>query len=715
MPSQHAAQALMDAYLTIDPVRLEPAIWSLDPYLLWQVATNLRAMQGSSENIPDTLTFIAETKGGVGNVLHRSAAPANLSGNHAASSQQLPVWLSFFAFYNRVQSRYVTFRVSTKGDASDGTWFERVKELAQDQNIVRLQLGFSRTPRLGNDLFDSPGHGLQETPPHEATKNAWYLNSKVILGVLDDGCPFAHRAMRHSSDTTRVLALWNQSAYDPQKPPPGGWTLPPNSVFAPNTYGLELTHQAMNAALARHNRAGCVDEEALYTALDMRNAARQRSSHVALVLPLMACAGPDVAARPSTQAEEQSCLTYWGQDQASVAPLIAVQLPRELIRVSSGRWMGVQILDGLRYVMSVVDALYKGAPSPIVVVNISYGAIAGPHDGTGIVEEAMQELTKTLFKDRLAIVLAAGNAHGSARRFDQDQGYLPSGVHSSEKHLDQRPALFTLWVPPEKSRETYLELWFSRRLTEHDKVSVQVECEDQQGIQINVQMDEMKFWSDQSGKTAVGLVALRRPALSKTRSMALLVLAGTEAASDAPIVPSGRWRITVTAEGSPDYSVQAWVERDEVLVGSQRPQSAQLVSDEQDDVAAGLDDTNTLSNIATGAGVFVVGALNAYRGLSPLAPGAPVVSAYSSAMADDKYMDFSAVADTGYARTGIRTGGNLSGMVLRANGTSVAAPQVTRWIANGLANGWTLASLRYALGERPTEPQRSARVGKIIA
>ena len=52
-----------------------------------------------------------------------------------------------------------------------------------------------------------------------------------------------------------------------------------------------------------------------------------------------------------------------------------------------------------------------------VIVNLSYGPTTGPHDGTALLEEALNALITqfdgTQGKPKLEIVLAAGNAYFS--------------------------------------------------------------------------------------------------------------------------------------------------------------------------------------------------------------------------------------------------------------------------------------------------------------
>ena len=59
---------------------------------------------------------------------------------------------------------------------------------------------------------------VQRYSPH---KQAGDLSSPVaiqksqgtlLIGIIDSGCPFAHQAVRSTTDGTRVLAIWDQDA-----------------------------------------------------------------------------------------------------------------------------------------------------------------------------------------------------------------------------------------------------------------------------------------------------------------------------------------------------------------------------------------------------------------------------------------------------------------------------------------------------------------------
>ena len=70
----------------------------------------------------------------------------------------------------------------------------------------------------------------------------------------------------------------------------------------------------------------------------------------------------------------------------------------------------IHVLDGLRYILDRATSLAppRGVP---VVVNLSFGHIAGPHDGSSMLERAIHELIEAYRRAaRLEVVVAAGNS-----------------------------------------------------------------------------------------------------------------------------------------------------------------------------------------------------------------------------------------------------------------------------------------------------------------
>ena len=97
-------------------------------------------------------------------------------------------------------------------------------------------------------------------------------------------------------------------------------------------------------------------------------------------------------------------------------PIVCVQLPARTTANTSGGDLSPYAADALWYIRDRADDIGRSLglhPLP-VVINFSYGAIGGPHDGTSDLELLMD----ALIRERMAvhgvpleIVLPAGNSH----------------------------------------------------------------------------------------------------------------------------------------------------------------------------------------------------------------------------------------------------------------------------------------------------------------
>src|SRR4030095_13755021 len=77
---------------------------------------------------------------------------------------------------------------------------------------------------------------------------------------------------------------------------------------------------------------------------------------------------------------------------------------------SSGRWLARHALDGLHYIVESAGPETTG-----IVVNMSWGPQTGPHDGTALLEEAIDELVDSHQASPcpLEVVLPAGNTYSA--------------------------------------------------------------------------------------------------------------------------------------------------------------------------------------------------------------------------------------------------------------------------------------------------------------
>jgi hypothetical protein len=167
----------------------------------------------------------------------------------------------------------------------------------------------------------------------------------------------------------------------------------------PVPYGQEMRARNIDHLLADGGR---VDEDSLY-----RRAAAQlgqswlrsvsrRVAHGTHVMDL--AAGYDLS-----DAEREQ------------RPIVCVQLPEATTADPSGESLDAYALDAIRYILERADEIARRKPGRShlpVVINFSFGDVAGPHDGSSNLEKAIDELVRE--RRRMApleIVIPSGNAH----------------------------------------------------------------------------------------------------------------------------------------------------------------------------------------------------------------------------------------------------------------------------------------------------------------
>ena len=678
-----------------------------DPYALWALQTDFRAFKRRNK-LASELTFLLELDHPYVHTFPFAVAASDLTLG-ALIIQIAGVELRLPLVYTQRPFHFITLRLWIDG-LSNATLRAVVTALMNIAGVKRLQSGFQRPG------YDCPAPSEIYVPPILMPSPPSTATPAVVLGVVEDACPFGHAATLQDDQSTRIVSLWDQSNVAPPQAP---WTCP-----ATFPYGQQLTREALNGLLAQFRLDDDIDEEAMYANphVYMPDLMR-RSSHGAAVIdllagntPLLGVGTPDDGTPAPLTAGQLAA-----DELLRKAPIVVVRLPREQTMISSGRWLAVNAVDALHRIMGEARGL--GAPSPAppppLVVNVSYGAIAGSHDGTSMIESAVDELCDGY--ENMAVVVAAGNAHGTVHDCDAlgPAAVLAGGVHATHDLPPGKAVILTLQLPADKPFETYVEIWFSDPAKQpgadqwlaQDEVAVTVAGPDGV-IRCGVLPGMACYMPANGAQTVAGLVFVKKASQSLHRSMALLVLAATRLHADFVNATAGRWTITLVnlrqpgSAGARDLSVQAWVERDDTTFGIDRPQSARLVPN--DDGAAGhLNDQNIFSTLAGGQCTLSAGAL-----LQPRDElGHSAASAYTAAgPAVDKGPTMSAVADAGFALSGIRVAGSRSGMVLRANGTSMAAPQVARYVALRLASGEKLAQIRQSLPPGPRDARRGPKV-----
>lgn len=521
-------------------------------------------------------------------------------------------------------------------------------------------------PPIADLSFDPGNDALQDTNFESLSG----INAHgVAIGIIDDGIAFAHERFRDASGRSRVMAIWLQDIERGETGAPTKKGVSDQGV----AFGRRLDNEQINGLLARH-----ASETDIYRELGLIDFGRNtynplasRATHGTHVLD--AAAGYDPANQHS------------GSQSARLRPILAVQLPSVATLDTSGVTMGSYVLQAVRQIMLWAEKLGTNVP---LVINFSYGLSAGPKDGTHQLERALQELIS--YRNRRAstcLVLPAGNTY---RARTTARMTLAKG---EAKTLD--------WVIlPDDQTPNFLEIWLDAELGTRTTSPIEVILTPPGGLPSKAaQPTKGKLSALKLDGKSVSAAYYDAPGDKRGR----IFIAVNQTSSDGRIdcAPAGRWRLTLRNRSDQNVSAHLYIQRDNTPMGYRRP-GRQSYFDHSEaygrDEATGdynrLDDQKcpitrqeTLSALATTAtgkgenkGIIVVGAAEASEELLP----ARYTSSGPTILRDGP--DCAAVTEEGRAHWGVPAAGTLSGSLVRMSGTSVAAPQIVRRIADSFVS-----------------------------
>ncbi|MBB4040389.1 hypothetical protein GGR34_002042 [Microvirga flocculans] len=488
----------------------------------------------------------------------------------------------------------------------------------------------------------------------------------VVMGVIDDGIAFAHerfRSLVNGRWKSRVESWWLQD---------GAHQGSTSSV----PYGRELRKAEIDNLLDACNRAGHVDEDLLYRKaglIDFRQAGHKSAAW---------------RAAHGTHVMDLACGLVPYEPQAE-RPIVCVQLPTRVTAQTSGAALYPYALDAIAYILSCAEEISKerGYSHLPVVINLSYGRLAGPHDGTLDLESAIDDIVDNCAEHgiSLRVVLPSGNS------------YLYR-CHSQVSFERRSQTASLLWrVMPDDRTPSFLEIWLPPRKSglSASRIELKITSPTGQSRSIGETPGAVRWAS--GNQTYAKAHYVISPITQ--RGMFLIALAPTaQLDPTATLSPAGTWTIELRNRGlSRADTIHAWIQRDDTLYGfpSQGRQSCfdhacyarydhAGRDNEMDDAACVVKRDSTINGIATGQHPIVIGG---YLGKEMVA--APYSAAGSSipSASSPRKPDALAISDNSRVHRGVLAAGTRSGSVVAIGGTSVAAPQVARWCASQLASG----------------------------
>ena len=470
-----------------------------------------------------------------------------------------------------------------------------------------------------------------------------------VLGIIDDGCPFAHRAYRtNAAAPFAVKFIWDQ----------GGTSL----GSPPVNYGRTLLEGQLQTLVVNATAAGVVDEDAAYRKSGLPSL-RDATGH-----------GAQVMSHATGNARPHRQPSLGGRNDIAF-----VQLPPEALDDPSGRWMDHYALDGIQAIRFYARKMFL-PPAQHVVVNLSYGPQTGPHDGNSIFEQAVDQITEKADAEswKLNVVVPAGNSHLLRAH--------------AEFALAQNLKPLTWCVSPDSQVPSYLEIWppVGVSLTELDVTLTSptgeppitaVDLDVAQSLDGTATVTSMPF----CGKPNQYLIVMVIAATARPRESTAPVL---------PLAVPGRWKVGVTvrpgqtANGiahaylaridpnlgrklrghigylySPNYDPQRYLRASSHLSVSPPPSSVEVMA------------RGSLSGIATGSRVEVAaGYVSSGKPANIVRKPSMYSSGGRSRIATRIGPDYAYPTDDSPVLYGRLAGGNRSGTVTRLVGTSFAAP-----------------------------------------
>ncbi len=321
----------------------------------------------------------------------------------------------------------------------------------------------------------------------------------VVVGIVDWGLDVDHPNLVRSDGTTRLLALWDQRSRRRRA-----------GRRSPQPYGYGLVHT--RADIDRALRSGTPFRTLGYHAADADRGGGSHGAHVT-----------DIAAGNGTVG------------QAGVAPAADLVFVHLAARGTGGlATMG----DSVR-LLEAVDFIARTAGDRPWVINLSMGQMGGPHDGSGLVEQALDELLAAA--PGRFVVQSGGN-------------YYRARTHAAGAVGAGRRRVLRFVVDPADVTGNELEIWYGGT-------------------------DELTVRIDPPGSTGASAVLLGQTA--DVRAGGRVVGRIYHRAFDPnngdhhidaflhPGAPAGEWRVTLEGRRVGSGRYDAWLERDEACPSCQ--------------------------------------------------------------------------------------------------------------------------------------------------
>jgi hypothetical protein len=508
----------------------------------------------------------------------------------------------------------------------------------ESANTTRFELGLAMEPKR----MPSRNHFGPKNGPNLISNPTPQLQAcEILLGVIDDTCPFAHIDLRNSSSaTTRVLAFWDQSEQA-------------GSVPTPTRYGKYWSRADLNQIMASSMVNGNVDEIAVYKKLGDPKLLH-RISHGSHVAGIFAASSGNQSIWGSRFPNSSASRKL--NDKASGADLIFVRLPDDVVQSPTRGAQTLYMLDAIEYMMSLRNKAKK------VVVVCDYGSVLGPHDSSDLFSRAFSHLKKRAGKEgyALELVLPTGNAY-EARTHTQ----------LVQKQFDQN--VLELNLPPGNETPALCEIWIPSKSKQGSKISVQIGSERNAVKTIKIQTGETVALKI---KQSIVLAAHFGRYDPNAKAYCVLIQFGATSfnADGSPALPFGAWQIKLKGN-APKQAVHSYISKGGKTIGAQNRSVQARFSDNQ--IGWEVKSNGTLTGFSCATSVYSIAGVHAGDFAATDYSGAGPARRFTKPIKPN----FAAIIEEGRVLRGIRSSGNLSTVSYRLIGTSAGAPKAGRELA----------------------------------
>jgi hypothetical protein len=497
---------------------------------------------------------------------------------------------------------------------------------------------------------------------------------------------------------------WQEFRPPPRDDPARGPQKPPAPQEPPQPrYGRGLAGASLDAALSDFATSVDYHDPYEYPRIGARASQRGEEPLPARVQPMRdwshGVAVADLIAR------EAGCV--------QAGRMMFASLPLRSTEDTSGGALAGFVLDAIHHFLDAAD----GYP---LIVNVSYGAHHGPHDGSSLFETGIKELL--VHNKNLHLVLPAGNSHRLR-------------IHQQAMLGPRQTLTIPLKVMPDDRTDSFVEMWC------HTPGEWQVSVQPPSRLPaVQVRPGTAQVLATEpgpiaaSGKVHGAVIFPRRVSQGDHGTMALLAIAPTSERVGRRIqnggwrasAPDGIWTITIENLDTQTRCFHAWVLRDDAAPGGTRAARGVVTRQSYiadhcrigDEGAMRADPRSTINGLATldpsdpelGGRLFVVGAMRAQDGgLATYSAAGPVLRTAGGPFGPNIVV----ATDLSLNQPGRLVGESFGRGRRRLSGTSVAAALVSGQLFRHLSQGLHADSfcgmpvVETAGLSRPTVPEGS--------